>query len=197
MVTQSSQCQKLISKYEQQTQEANNTLFLEAQKIVDRFCEQWGLDFHPQKAEFLFNFGHPYHRAVKAEKFGEYHLYSLGDPGYLLPFLDPDLLNFLQTDILGTPLGSWLNSYRCKNRLDWQVIVTNNACGDGPEPLEVKSFRSNLELASKDNQWILGPVSKPLCDLLVKAYQKDFDRHSENLVCLNEYSFVYPSGILK
>jgi len=162
-----------VSVYEQQIESAEEKLIAKVKPHVVKACQRWGVNFCGAMGDYTF---YP-PKAAKwrqpmRKREGQY--VPIGEPNFLIDFLEPDLLDILATSVGNrTPLGSWLDRIEVDpNNYEWVVIEADEWALDEP--------REHIQILPHDyefnSDWAYyGPVPKSIASRVVQEYQEDWD----------------------
>ncbi len=178
---------KAIAAYEKQCETAMNRLVAKIEPALIEACEKWGLDFRSGMGLWSIGFdGNHYKQRYRKDALtGNY--YELGDARWLLDFLEPELVDALETSVDRECLGNWMNDVTPSKKRDWVVIEADDACLD--EKCDVPKILASVSKID-DQKIYFGWLSRNAAEAIVNEYSEDWESGSQLLASLHELEKV-------
>lgn len=176
--------QQAIHTYESQCQKALDRLIKKIEPDLRQACEKWGFDFWADMGSWTLSFGGK-HTTQKYRK-SEGRCYPLGDPRFLMDFLQPELADVLETKVDGESLGSLMPIFAPpKEDYEWVIIQADWSCLD--EPTDVIEIIKSIDRRDglDDSEYAyFGWVPKVLAEAVLAEYNRDWTSGSQLLASL-------------
>lgn len=175
---------KALERYEKDCLKAIDRLIDQVQPFLNSACDRWGWTFISGNGTWLLEFADQRNQ-VRLQKDFDGRCVRIGDPTFLMDFLEPELSEALDSVVENRQsLGSLMADYKPITEFDWVVIEADEWCLDREVELPAVIAATDLK---KDGMTYFGLVPRHVAELVVKEFNQDWDSGSQLLGSLPDF----------
>lgn len=177
---------KVLERYENDCAKAVDRFIDRVQPFLNAACDRWGWTFSSGNGTWLLEFADQRNH-VRLQKDSDGRCVRIGDPTFLMDFLEPELSKALDSAVENRQsLGSLMGDYKPIAEFYWVVIEADEWCLDREVELPTIVAATALK---KEGMTYFGLVPRHVAELVVKEFNQDWDSGSQLLASLPDFQF--------